>query len=82
VQLLNLLVDLDETLCGDNGIKTDINDSKLSVSVSPTNNLLSRLIVFHEIWYGVNAIQGDPDVIILNPIASIILILLRFKFVR
>jgi hypothetical protein len=33
-------------------------------------------------WYGVNAIEWDLDSIIFNPIASIILKLLRFKFVR
>jgi hypothetical protein len=43
---------------------------------------LSVLVNFHEIWYGSNAIQGDLDAIIFNPIASIILKLLRFKFVR
>jgi hypothetical protein len=40
------------------------------------------VVVFHEIWYGLNAIQGDVDAIIFNPIASIILTLLRFKVVR
>jgi hypothetical protein len=33
-------------------------------------------------WYGGNAIQGDLDAIIFNPIASITLKLLRFKAVR
>jgi hypothetical protein len=32
-------------------------------------------------WYGGNAIQGDLDAIIFNPIASTIFKLLRFKFV-
>jgi hypothetical protein len=34
---------------------------------------------FHEIWYRGNAIQGDLDAIIFNPIALIILKLLGFK---
>jgi hypothetical protein len=33
-------------------------------------------------WYGGNAIQGDFDAIIYNPIAAIVLKLLRFKVVR
>jgi hypothetical protein len=37
---------------------------------------------FHEFWYGSNAIQGDLDAIIYNPIASIILKLLTFEIVR
>jgi hypothetical protein len=37
---------------------------------------------FCEIWYGDNAIQGELVAIIYNPIASIILKLLRFKVVR
>jgi hypothetical protein len=40
------------------------------------------LAEFHEIWCGRNAIQGDFDAIIFNPIASTILKLLRFKEVR
>jgi hypothetical protein len=28
---------------------------------------LNRLVDFHEIWYGGNAIQGDLDAIILIP---------------
>jgi hypothetical protein len=43
---------------------------------------LNRLVDFHEIWYGGNAIQGDLEALIFNPIASIVLILLRFKAVR
>jgi hypothetical protein len=43
---------------------------------------LNRVIEFHEIWYGCNAIQGDVFKIIFNPIASIILKLLRLKVVR
>jgi hypothetical protein len=50
-------------------------------SVSPPHQqLLNRLVYFHEIWYGGNAIQEDLDAIIFNPIDSIILQLLRFKF--
>jgi hypothetical protein len=41
-----------------------------------------QLIDFHEIWYGGNAIQGDLDANIFTPIASIILKILRLKFVR
>jgi hypothetical protein len=40
------------------------------------------LVEFNEILYGGNAIQGDIDAIVFNPIASIILKLLRFKAVR
>jgi hypothetical protein len=42
---------------------------------------LNHLVEFHEIWYGGNAIHGDLDAIIFNPIASINLKLLRFKVV-
>jgi hypothetical protein len=31
------------------------------------------LVDFHEIWYRGNAIQGDLDAIIFNPIASLFL---------
>jgi hypothetical protein len=31
---------------------------------------LNRFVDFHEIWYGGNAIQGDLDAIIFNPMAS------------
>jgi hypothetical protein len=54
----------------------------LCQSVCPPLILLNRLVDFHEIWYGGNGIQGDVDAIILNPTASIILKLLRFKVVR
>jgi hypothetical protein len=40
------------------------------------------MVDFHEIWYGGNAIQGDLDGIIFNPIVSIILKSVRFKVVR
>jgi hypothetical protein len=39
-------------------------------------------VEFHEICNGGNAIQGDLDTIVFNPIALIILKLLRFKVVR
>jgi hypothetical protein len=42
---------------------------------------LNRLIDFHDIWYEGNAIQGDIDAIIFNPISSTILKWLRFKVV-
>jgi hypothetical protein len=37
------------------------------------------MVDFHKIFYGGDAIQGDRDAIIFNPIASTILKLLRFK---
>jgi hypothetical protein len=37
---------------------------------------------FYENWEGGNAIQGDLEATVFNPIASIILKLLRFKVVR
>jgi hypothetical protein len=40
---------------------------------------LNRFLDFHEIWYGGDAIQGDLDAVIFNPIASIILKFFRFK---
>jgi hypothetical protein len=40
------------------------------------------LVDFHEIWHGCNVIQGDLAAIVFNPIALIILKLLRFKVVR
>jgi hypothetical protein len=40
------------------------------------------VVYFHEIWYGANDTQGDFDAIIFNPIASIILKILRLKVVR
>jgi hypothetical protein len=43
--------------------------------------LLNRLEDFHETWYGGNAIQGDLDALIFSSIDSIVLKLLRFKFV-
>jgi hypothetical protein len=36
------------------------------------------VVDFHEIWYGGNAIQGDLDSVIFNPISSTILKWLRF----
>jgi hypothetical protein len=52
------------------------------VSVCPPLITLNCLVDFHEIWYGGNAIQGDLDAIIFNPIDSVILKLLRFHIVR
>jgi hypothetical protein len=60
------------------------NESRLiksPVCVSPTK-YLNRLVHFHEIWYTGNAIQGDIEAIMFNPIVSIILKLLRFKVLR
>jgi hypothetical protein len=37
---------------------------------------------FHEIWHGDDAIQGDLDAITFNPIASVILKLLKLRVVR
>jgi hypothetical protein len=34
----------------------------------------------HEIWYDGNAIQGDVNTIIFNPISSTVLKWLRLKF--
>jgi hypothetical protein len=56
--------------------------SPVCLSVCLPLIIFNRLVEFHEIWYGGNVIQGDLDAIIFNPIASIILKLLRFKFVR
>jgi hypothetical protein len=39
------------------------------------------LVDLHENWYGGKAIKGDLEAIIFNPIASIILKLLRLKVV-
>jgi hypothetical protein len=44
--------------------------------------LLKGLVDMNEIWYGGNAIQGGLDAMYFNTIASIILKLLTFKFVR
>jgi hypothetical protein len=40
---------------------------------------LNRLVDFHEIWYGGNAIQAELGAIIFNPISSTILKWLRYK---
>jgi hypothetical protein len=37
-------------------------------------------VVDYEVWEGGDAIQGDLDAIIFNPIASTLLKFLRFKF--
>jgi hypothetical protein len=44
--------------------------------------LLNQLVDFREIWQAGDAIQGDLDVIIINPIASTFLKRLRFKILR
>jgi hypothetical protein len=41
---------------------------------------LNRLVDFHKIWYGGDAIQGDIEAIIITPTASTILKWLRLKF--
>jgi hypothetical protein len=51
-------------------------------SVCPQLITYEQLIDFHEICCGGDAIQGDLDAKIFNPIASIILKFLRLKFVR
>jgi hypothetical protein len=78
--LLNRLVDLDEILYCGNGIKGDFDHSKLAVC--PPLIILNRVVDFNEIWYRGNEIQADLDAIIFNPIASIILKLLRLNVVR
>jgi hypothetical protein len=45
-----------------------------------TNNFEPH-VDFYEIQYGANAIEGDLDAIIFNPIASTVLKWLRFKVV-
>jgi hypothetical protein len=55
--------------------------SPVCLSVSPLITF-DRLVDFHEIWYGGNAFKEDLNAIIFNPIASIILKLLRLKAVR
>jgi hypothetical protein len=54
----------------------------ICLSVCPQLVTFELLCRFHGILYIVNAIQGDLDAIIFNPIASIILKLLRPKVVR
>jgi hypothetical protein len=39
------------------------------------------LVDFHEIWYGGNAIQGELNTVIFNPVFSTILKWLRFEVV-
>jgi hypothetical protein len=63
-------------------MKVDLsNHQSVCLSVSPLITF-DRLVDFHEIWCGGNAFKGDLSAIIFNPIASIILKLLRFKAVR
>jgi hypothetical protein len=40
---------------------------------------LNRLVDFNEIWYTVNAIQGDLDSIVFNPLSSANLKWFRLK---
>jgi hypothetical protein len=55
----------------------------LSVCVCLSSyQLLNQLVDFYEIWYACEAIQGDFDEIICNPIVSTIFEWLRFRFVR
>jgi hypothetical protein len=60
---------------------------KMKVGLSSQQSVCHPLISFepldrfHEIWCGCNVIQGDLNVIIFNPIASVILELLRSKVV-
>jgi hypothetical protein len=56
--------------------------SPVLLSVCPPLITSEPLVDFHDIWHGGKAIQGDFDAIIFNPIASIILKLLGFRFVR
>jgi hypothetical protein len=58
------------------------NDIKawLDLGIKIYGYLLNHLVDVHEIWLGDDAIRGDLDAIISNPIASTILKCLRFKF--
>jgi hypothetical protein len=61
-------------------IRVKLKKNEITIlSVCPPLNCLVEL---YEISYEGNAIQGDLDAIIFNPIASIMLKLLRFKVVR
>jgi hypothetical protein len=53
----------------------------LSLSLFPPLITSEPLGRFYEIWYGGNAIQGDLDAVIFNPICSTILKWLRFEVV-
>jgi hypothetical protein len=46
------------------------NDQSVGLSVCST--LLNRLVDFHEIWHRGNAIQGNLNAIIFNPIVKTI----------
>jgi hypothetical protein len=59
-------------------IKSRLIKSPVCLSVCPS--FLKRLVDFHEIWQGGNAIQGDLAAITSNPITSTILKWLRLKF--
>jgi hypothetical protein len=52
------------------------------LSVCPPLMTLNRLVDFHGIWHRGNAIQGDLDAVIFNPISLITLKLLRLKILR
>jgi hypothetical protein len=45
------------------------NHQPVYLSVCPPLMTSELLVEFHEIWYGGNAIQGDLDAVIFNPIA-------------
>jgi hypothetical protein len=53
----------------------------LPVCLCVPQYLLNCLLEFHDIWYRGNALQGDLDAVIFNPIASDILKLLTFEIV-
>jgi hypothetical protein len=50
----------------------DLSNHQSVCLVCPPLITLNRLVEFHEIWYGANAVHGDIDSMIFNPIASII----------
>jgi hypothetical protein len=47
------------------------NHQSVCLSVFPPLITFEPLVELYEIWFGGNAIQGDLDAIIFNPIASI-----------
>jgi hypothetical protein len=59
-----------------------LHHQSVCLSVCPPLITLNRLVDFHEIWYKRNAIQGDLDAIIFNPIGLIILKLMMLKVIR
>jgi hypothetical protein len=54
----------------------------LASSIEDLWIFLNCLVDFHGIWYECDAVQGDLDAIIYNPMASIILKWPRFRLVR